>query len=377
MTIEHFTPVAGLVGGALIGLSAGTLLLMNGDILGASGIVSTVCLNPLQSLRDPQQHWKFVLLASFLLVTALQLESSFDMTTFAMGRTVSDLGYLVGGLFVGFGTKLGNGCTSGHGICGLARLSKRSFTAVMTFMLTAIITSHITKNIPQLNNNNPEFTPQRLQNVGYILATFFAVLALFVAPLIQTRKDKENNKNNTSAAKLAPAAISGLLFAVGLHKGTMVYPSKVIGFLNVYGIMDENTENYWDPTLMCVMGAGLIVSMLSYQLIPDFSIVNTGAKLSTPLACQTKDCAGFKGVPRNQTIDWQLVVGAICFGIGWGIAGICPGPAVYMAGIGMRPALFFWWPAFLFGSYMAVQVKQAMTPNTTTTTTSKATSKAE
>ena len=124
--------LSGLLGGALIGSAAAVLLLFNGDVLGASGIITSCSLNPIKALSSAPQHWKFVFLASFLLTS--NLATSMDSSFQPEAPTLSALGYAIAGFLVGFGTKLGNGCTSGHGICGLPRFSKRSLTAVLTFM---------------------------------------------------------------------------------------------------------------------------------------------------------------------------------------------------------------------------------------------------
>lgn len=119
--MSAFTPVSGLLGGGLIGLSAATLLLFNGDILGASGIVSSFILTPRKTLTESSQQWKIPFMAAFLVSVkayttyidgnALVDEELGTNPTLAI---VSPLGYLVSGFLVGFGTRMGNGCTSGQ-----------------------------------------------------------------------------------------------------------------------------------------------------------------------------------------------------------------------------------------------------------------------
>jgi len=143
-----FTPVTGLIGGSLIGLSAATLLLFNGDILGASGLMSSFVVNPKKTLIDPSQQWKLAFLAAFCLMTRVYVTmiDSNALTDERLGYTsglpiVSPMGFILGGFCVGFGTRLGNGCTTGHGICGMARLSKRSLVGVLTFMATGVLSA--------------------------------------------------------------------------------------------------------------------------------------------------------------------------------------------------------------------------------------------
>jgi uncharacterized protein len=108
------------IGGSMIGLAAAVLLVCNGDILGFSGIVSSVVLSPLSSLQDAQQHWKLVFLASFIATSRYIIGPRFDYTHphHPEEETTGNPSFwcfLVAGLLVGFGTQLGNGCTSGHG----------------------------------------------------------------------------------------------------------------------------------------------------------------------------------------------------------------------------------------------------------------------
>jgi len=128
--MENFTPWSALAGGALLGLSAALLMLFTGKIAGISGIIG--------GLLNPQKHeasWRAAFLTgmilSFLLLNPFGF--SFPDTTGASIIVVS-----IAGLLVGFGTRLGNGCTSGHGIIGMGRFSKRSIVATLAFMASAM-----------------------------------------------------------------------------------------------------------------------------------------------------------------------------------------------------------------------------------------------
>ena len=125
-----FTPVTALLGGALIGLAATVLYVGNGRIAGISGI-----LNHALERRD-ERGWRIAFLAGLIAAAAAWFAFSDDVA-----RSGFPLPWLIAaGLLVGFGTRLGNGCTSGHGICGLARLSKRSLAAVFAFMGSGVAT---------------------------------------------------------------------------------------------------------------------------------------------------------------------------------------------------------------------------------------------
>lgn len=134
MDIEwfNFTPARALAGGALIGGGTALLLLVNGRIAGISGILAQV---------HERGLWRAAFLAG-LILPALALTLAGQADGFAPVLPVAQLAdwlrLVLAGLLVGIGTRLANGCTSGHGICGLARLSPRSVVAVPAFMLTAM-----------------------------------------------------------------------------------------------------------------------------------------------------------------------------------------------------------------------------------------------
>lgn len=122
-----------LVGGALIGIASALLLLAHGRVAGISGILGGV-LPPTGTDRS----WRIAFLAGL----ALAGVTGAFVAPAAVGASVRSYPVvIVAGLLVGFGTRLGNGCTSGHGVCGLARLSRRSLAAVLTFMLTGALTA--------------------------------------------------------------------------------------------------------------------------------------------------------------------------------------------------------------------------------------------
>jgi len=122
-----------LAGGAMIGLASAWLLLTHGRIAGVSGIVGSL-LQPGTRDRDWRIAFLGGLVASGLVASAVAPR--------AVGASVQSLGIvIVAGLLVGFGTRLGSGCTSGHGVCGVARLSARSLIAVAAFMLTGVLTA--------------------------------------------------------------------------------------------------------------------------------------------------------------------------------------------------------------------------------------------
>lgn len=132
--MADFEVVFPLLGGVLIGLASALVLWAQGRVAGISGIVGGVL-----DASCEDRPWRFHFLLGLLAGGGVLLVVFPQAMVFAVDRSVGMM--VVAGLLVGFGTRLGNGCTSGHGVCGLPRLSKRSFVAVMTFMATGMLTA--------------------------------------------------------------------------------------------------------------------------------------------------------------------------------------------------------------------------------------------
>lgn len=132
MNIVNFTPLPALLGGLLIGIAAALLLISTGRIFGISGIVGGL-LNP----KKGDLLWRFFMVAGLILgAIVMQLITGNPKTV----ETVPTTLLIFGGLSMGFGTLLGSGCTSGHGVCGMSRFSARSIVATLTFMFMGFIT---------------------------------------------------------------------------------------------------------------------------------------------------------------------------------------------------------------------------------------------
>ena len=140
--MENFTPVSGLIGGLLIGLAATLLLLLNGRLSGISGIVGG-----LLAAKSSDTGWRVAFVAGLLLGAFFYVLATGGSLPVRMQASVPVL--VVAGLLVGFGTQLGSGCTSGHGVCGLARLSKRSIVATSVYFVVAMLTVFLTRHVIQ------------------------------------------------------------------------------------------------------------------------------------------------------------------------------------------------------------------------------------
>jgi len=137
-----FTPFQSLLGGALIGLAAVLLMALHGRVAGATGILSGL----LWSTDGTGRAWRGAVVTGMILAPAL-----YAMLTGAMPEvtvTAPSTGVLaIGGVLVGVGVSLANGCTSGHGVCGMARLSGRSIVATLTFMVATGVTVYVLRHV--------------------------------------------------------------------------------------------------------------------------------------------------------------------------------------------------------------------------------------
>ena len=221
--------------------------------MGFSGIIVGSFLHPVQTFKE--QSWKLTFLASFSCVATLYLKyidpNCLELPPGFQGP--SKLAFALSGLFVGFGTKLGNGCTSGHGICGLARFSKRSFANVLSFMTTGILTTVFMSSFDGTNVlRSAESLPMN-SNYGLLFTAATVVAAL----------------PNLADKQTLGAVLSASMGAIGLALSGMIKASKIQSFLDISALWKDPTQ--YDPTLMCVMGSGVVASLISYQFLPNYT----------------------------------------------------------------------------------------------------------
>ena len=131
--MNNFTPVASAIGGALIGLAAVLLMILTGRVAGISGI-----FGGLLSLQASDKAWRLAFVAGLILAPLTGTLVGYAIAEPQMPASLPVIA--IAGLLVGVGTRIGSGCTSGHGICGIARLSPRSIVATLLFMAAAIVT---------------------------------------------------------------------------------------------------------------------------------------------------------------------------------------------------------------------------------------------
>jgi len=314
----EFTPIPSLVGGLILGGAATGLLLTNGKILGISGILNG-STNIQTTVSD--RTWRLSFLSGSLAVAsglAAFYPSAFGPAV-PLQSTFQTL--LAGGL-VGFGTAMGTGCTSGHGVCGLPRFSRRSFVAVMTFMSTAALTLFAKQAIV----GTPAISASALPAIpGGVSASVLGGVALSIvlglAALVWP------GDGTPLLRKLLPMGWGGL-FAVGLGLSGMLNPVKVKAFLSPLVLTGG-----WDPSLAFVMGGAVLLNVITFT-----AIISRGRTLFN----------GSLEIPRRNDITTHLLVGSALFGVGWGLSGVCPGPALLSLPTGSVSALL-WLPAFFVG----------------------------
>lgn len=134
--MENFTPWTSLLGGVLIGISASIMILLNGRIAGISGIVGSI-----SSAHRADIPWRVTFIIGLVVSPFVYLLFG-DIP--AINLQASHMQIVAAGLLVGLGSRLGSGCTSGHGVCGIARLSIRSMVATIVFIAAGMLTVYLT-----------------------------------------------------------------------------------------------------------------------------------------------------------------------------------------------------------------------------------------
>ena len=141
MNIVNFTPMESLLGGLIIGLAVAILYLMRGNYTGISGIYFNVI-----SVNKSGFLWRFLFIMGLIIGPVVLSFFTYTDLGFEMPNT-NPLVVIVGGLLVGYGTQLGSGCTSGHGVCGIGRLSIRSIVGTCVFVGAGVLTVFITRSL--------------------------------------------------------------------------------------------------------------------------------------------------------------------------------------------------------------------------------------
>lgn len=196
---------------------------------------------------------------------------------------------------------MGNGCTSGHGVCGIPRFAIRSIVATCTFMATGFALTSLKYHVPFLQDG-------KVFSDTYIEVWRWLTLAILIlghiAGVIFLIQHKESIHLRR---EMLFNYLFGLIFGLGLLISGMCRISKILHFLTI-------DSNVWDPTLMFVMGSAVAINVVTFYFIQKRTYPIYGEKFCVP--------------PAKGKLDLKLIGGAALFGVGWGFAGLCPGPGL-------------------------------------------------
>ena len=301
--------INGILGGLIMSIASTLHLLLKGKITGISGtLFRTITLGDF--------GYNICFLSGMILIPSLFrgftkksfynriLEEPIPYTD-----SLSIIGFFISGFLVGFGTKMANGCTSGHGVCGLPRLSKRSFAAVSTFLVFGFGLGTLRYYVTFLENDfildkkrkDEIIIPDNITKIISIIFFCLSIIVFILVMIFKVIKDK-----TYEFKEILISFLIGALFSFGLIESGMAKRHLVILFLSI--------GKDWDATLICVLGAAVGLNLITFNLILK--------KMEKPIFHSKFQ------LPDKTEIDAKLLIGATIFGIGWGWGGICPGPGV-------------------------------------------------
>ena len=308
-----FTPGAAVAGGVMLGVSSLAHFLNCGKAVGASGLFKALTHKRI-SLKERVDHVPFLagLFTSSKWIPLL----GFSQTLIPIGGfslVPSATRRALAGVLIGIGSVAGNGCTSGHGLSGIGRLSGRSLVNTCVFMASGAIVSLMCNTTGALDVSQGA---RALDSVRWLTSEEFSLYGKFLVTgiagfgmiAVAGRKGLIPRSGRVgSAIRAVHEYATGAFFGVGLCVGGMVNPQKVASFL-------EFTKRSFDPSLMVLMASALAV------LVPGFYLIKNGAEKPTFHPEKNAFAEPFKGVTP------KLLLGGTLFGAGWGLAGVCPGP---------------------------------------------------
>jgi len=297
------TPLQSFLGGLGLVLPVHSLLLLTGNVFGVSGFLH-------RAVRGGRQGIAAVagLVSGGVLVGIVEAHG---VKPFTLGfRQI-----LLSGFLVGLGSKLSSGCTSGHMIAGVSRLSRRSVVATATFFTTGVIATRLSHHdlLPTINTDwtlgRHGKTLLALQAIPLAIST----LLYFFPTFSQSSSSGGSPVASKPESPLRLIAIysAGFEFALSLRLSNLSDPTRVLAFLLL------PVHRSFDPSLAFLAAGAIPLSIVLYH----FYRGPEKPRLGGPWA-----------VPKDSEIDSKLIIGAALFGVGWGMTGICPGPGLVNVG---------------------------------------------
>lgn len=291
-----------LYGGILIGLGVICLLYFTGFISGMNSMWDTIFV----LTDDFQYRWKSIWLGTFIILGNILKDNKVESLPLNIYTFISFF-------ILAFGVRMAKGCTSGHGINGLARLSKRSFVAVIIFFITTVLVS---SNIKLLS----------IKKTNSIITNNYLLIVLVVIWIVYAfNKTEEKDENKEINIKnILSIIFSASLFSYGLILSGMYNYSVVKQSMNF-------NHNNWNYKLFVVFISGVIVSLIGYQIILKYKTQPLNSTCEQSFITEN-ECKFI--LPKRNKIDTHLVVGSLLFGVGWGLTGMCPSTFPIRIGMG-------------------------------------------
>ena len=335
-----------LIGGCFVGSACGAYMILGSHIAGSSGHMKALIVGPRDAHKMAYLLGMVIAAVTFSFTLPDVFEQVEDPTS-ALKYTL----LVVGGLCSGIGTNLGGGCTSGHGLCGISRLSLRSIVATPTFLLTAAVTATLSHGIPWPPTLLPIIPPVAAKlNCAFYAMAGLAPLYIGLGMLAAYPRG-----TSQSTRDIVLGGTVGLTFGFGLCIGGMIRPSVVIHAL---------TPTPFDLTLWVLFTTALAVTFGLYRLAARLGVEAASLlckrdidATKAPGATVASVVAGWAS-PQIPTVDLRLLIGEVMFGVGWGLTGFCPGPL--LVGLVGSPQLtpFIVFAAFCAG--MAIASSEAV-----------------
>jgi len=300
------TIINSMIGGLIIALVSSLHLYLQGKITGISDIIFK-CI----SLTDFNYNFSFILgmifMSSFIknFFDPLEQPKLVDSPTFleTSSKFVGDLslpGFMISGFLVGFGSKMASGCISGHGICGLPLINKRSFVAIILFMIFGILVSTIRYYIPFLRPYSYAYSVWEHSFIYFLI--LFSSFCGFCFIIWKSFKSGIKDK----VRDIMIGFFLGALFSFGAIQSGIVERHVIVEFLTI--------GKDWNIQFAFILGTTVGINFFTFNFI-----------LKTVTRPRYKEKYDF---PSDTFIDNKLCVGAAIFGLGWGLGGISPGSAV-------------------------------------------------
>jgi uncharacterized protein len=332
--------VAAIAGGVILSISVSLHLLLKGRVTGWSGI-----FNGLVTFDTKTLYWKSSIIAGLVIASSgawLLYGSSVPLGNQYLFESQEQFvsgsnfwAWFIAGLLVGIGTKMANGCTSGHGLCGLPRLSRRSIVSVIIFLSFAALIANLRYHFPFWTSN------VFFDNAVKARHTLWAELAIVFAGGVILFNIVKNAGDKHRIYDVIVSSVVGFIFACGLLYAGILKRSVVLGFLTF------NSD--WDASLLLTLGTALVLNYFIFY----YAINIRQAPFMEDSQLE---------VPKDTNIDLSLIIGSILFGLGWGLIGISPGPALANAPIYIPHVLLIFVPIMGVGQYLGGKFKEMLSP---------------